>query len=1052
VTSDGKKRLHSRALRTFRAALVAFVSLWALYIVGINVFLSTSLFERVLDGDPQTIDIHYRRGWSVIPGRIHAEGLSIRGRDSHVEWILKLDRAEFDMSFLALTRTRFDVSRVHGHGISFRLRNRLDAPPTTPLEIAQAADLPSIDGLAPWSVRPASTNTSDVWSNAAYHLWTAHLENIVADDIREIWIDRGHFEGDARIDGRFYFKPLRKVDVGPTLVTIRSGRIHVGPFPIAEGLVGTVDAKVVPFDPRTAETAELLHGISASTELRAHCPDLGAVPYTLAGGTRITGPFEVRALSLRIESGVLANGTRIDLALPAARIEKQAQRLGGTVVATAEVEGGRFASRVEAAALVVSQSDALLATAPIAIVTADSRALDLAEPFGDLHVVVDIPRADLPDARPLEVYAPRGPSFAILAGSARGSTHVEAWLAEKRAAGRFTLRGDDVVLRLAKLRVRGQTTAAGSFASYRWDTGHVEDLSVGVDVPNGVLAYEREPLRALVDVAGLRLDAHAADIVVDDPLRTLEAQVVIPEGSIVEPGLLASYLPQGSDFRIRGGHGRFALDAQLDVVDHLARGTVDLHSKDLGFTFRDLVVTTALGARAQVHDWRWEQGDLALDRASVDVTNVVMTRAGRRGFTIRRMFVTAQSPRFDLTDPLAAVSFTANVEGADVRDATMINAFLPSSATIRFDAENGLFAAIATADVRHHVARAKLAASASGMGITDGKGRLLGDMAVQAAVSDWDLAKSTMTVGGVRVALTNVKGRLAPDRDTEVSAKRIEILAATPRLAIGKPTVRDLDAELVIEGAEIPDARALRAFIPEGSLFQIESGSARLSANLRIASTTATAKGQIELALSHAGIALDKTHLAGDFRIVANVSRFDPELATLDLGGSRVEMRNVSATGVSTPTTGWSGDLVFDQGSLTFAPKTIIDAGFRLEARDANPLFALVFKNDMPGVLEGRTSMDHLSASGRVTADANGLFLDELDARGGNMRAHGSYASEGGERRGAFIVEKGPFAVGIRLEPAVTLRFFALRGWLEGERKLVEKIRLDPSRKAKVGP
>ncbi|HEY8074406.1 MAG TPA: hypothetical protein VIF62_09855, partial [Labilithrix sp.] len=981
-----------------------------------------------------------------------AHGLSIRGRDSNVEWILKLDRADFDMSFLALTHARFDVSRVHGVGISFRVRSRLDAAPATPLEIAQAADLPSIDGLPPWSVRPPKKYSADVWSDADYHLWTAHLEHIVADDIREIWIDRGHFEGDARIDGRFYFKPLRKVDVGPALVTIRRGRVHVGPFPIADDLAGSVDATVTPFDPRTAGTPELLHAISASTELRARCPDLGAVPYTLPGGTRVTGPIELRALSLRLRSGVLADGTRVDVALPAARIAQGAHGLEGALIVDAQVADGRLASRVDASALDLSHDGRSLVTASRAIVTADSHDLDLADPFGDLHVVVDLGGTELLDARLLDAYVPKGTPLAILEGHAQGAAHVEAWLAERRAAGRFDFRAGDLALRLAKLRVRGQTLVQGSFASYRWETGHVEDADLRLEVQRGVLAYERDPRRPLVDVAGLQLDAHAADLVGADPLRTLEAHLAIAEGSIVEPGLLAAYLPKGSELRIRGGHGRFALAADLDIVDHLARGNVDVHSKDLGFTLRDLVLTASVRARAKVHDWRWEHGDLALDRASVDVTHVVMTRGGRHGFTIRHMLVTAQSPRFDLTDPLAAVAFTAEVGGADVRDPAMINAFLPDGATIRFDAEDGVFSAIATANVRRHVAHATIAASAANMGVTDGKARLLGDMTVQAVVADWDLAKSTMAVRGAHVELTNVKGRLTPDAVTQVSARRIAILAATPLLSIAKPSLTNLDAELVIDAAELPDARALRAFMPEKGVLQIESGSARLSASLRIASTTATAKGDVELVLSHAGIALDQTHFAGDFRLDVKVSEYDPALAKLDIGGTRLEMRNVSVASASTPTKGWSGDLVFDQASLTFAPSTVVDGGFRLEARDANPLYALVFRDAMPGVLVGLTPMDHLSASGRVTADVDGLFLDELDARGGGTRAHGSYASEHDQRRGAFILEKGPFAVGIRLYDGVTLRFFGLRHWLEHERTVVEDVRADdPSRKAKVG-
>ncbi len=38
-----------------------------LYLAGINIFLSTGLFEDLVDADPKTIDIHYERGWSIAP-------------------------------------------------------------------------------------------------------------------------------------------------------------------------------------------------------------------------------------------------------------------------------------------------------------------------------------------------------------------------------------------------------------------------------------------------------------------------------------------------------------------------------------------------------------------------------------------------------------------------------------------------------------------------------------------------------------------------------------------------------------------------------------------------------------------------------------------------------------------------------------------------------------------------------------------------------------------------------------------------------------------------
>ncbi len=175
------------------------------YLAGINVFLSTGLFESVVDGDPRAIDIHYERGWSFLPGRIHAENLSIRGRDGNVEWILRIDAVEFDVSLFALARQRFEVSRVHGRGISFRLRSRLDALEVTPEKVD---GLPDIAGFPRVPVRPYLQCTPEEWSDADYHLWTVKLGGVVAEDVREVWIDRQRFDGSASITGSFRLKPI----------------------------------------------------------------------------------------------------------------------------------------------------------------------------------------------------------------------------------------------------------------------------------------------------------------------------------------------------------------------------------------------------------------------------------------------------------------------------------------------------------------------------------------------------------------------------------------------------------------------------------------------------------------------------------------------------------------------------------------------------------------------------------------------------------------------------------------------------------------------------
>ena len=109
-------------------AVTALVAAFAAYLVGMNVFLRTRLFRDAITSSSGSLLVEYHSAYSLWPGRIHVEGLTIRGRDSSVEWIIRLDRCDFRVSFAALARRRFHASHVNGDGLSLRSGSARTAP------------------------------------------------------------------------------------------------------------------------------------------------------------------------------------------------------------------------------------------------------------------------------------------------------------------------------------------------------------------------------------------------------------------------------------------------------------------------------------------------------------------------------------------------------------------------------------------------------------------------------------------------------------------------------------------------------------------------------------------------------------------------------------------------------------------------------------------------------------------------------------------------------------------------------------------------------------
>jgi hypothetical protein len=1067
----------TRALVVAVLAVTVFCAV--VYAVAMNVFLSTSLFARVIDGQPDVIDIHFDRGWSVVPGHIHAKNLSIRGRDGDIEWILRLDSVEFDVAFHALAQQRFEASHVYGRGISFRLRQRLDAPPRS---LDEVANLPPIEGTGPYAVHPPPGPDLQKWSDAAYHLWTGHLEDVVASDVREVWIDNAHFVGSAKITGRFYFKPVRLADVGPIHIDVREGHVQTGDTIVVDRLAGaSADVRVFPFDPRTAHGMDLVRHVMLSATLHPTCPDIARLPLPMPDGMAMTGEADVSQLALVVREAALQEGTRVDATLPHAIVTRGEHRFTGAVALAGGVTGGDVLGpvpgRLDLLGRVTDLDVARTSdsSAPVGVflhvprttVAGDSRTLDLDALLTDMHLVVDVAGGVLPDVAALSAYVPEGTPLALTGGTGRVNAHLETWRTDKRAAGSANLHVDDLGLRLGKMRVRGTASADASFGTFPWATSRMQNVKLALHVKSGALASEQNPLVPLVRVFDLRVDTGAEDFELGDPLRNLRAVIVMDSGEIVAPDLLAAYLPKASEMHVLSERARFSLACELALANHRAGGTLDVTSKQLGFSFGDFHVGVDLRARARVHDWQWERGDLALDRADVDITNVSVYRPARvegagpgpspaagaapavPALSFARISLGAKSRHFSFGDPLEEVDLTAALVDAKVHDSSVVNAFLPSGAPFLFRADEGGFSSDIEAEVRDHVLRGTIALRAKNMGIGGKSLHIEGDADVAARVSSWDFAANTVGVDDAHVVLSRVTGGFhgapadasipalasanALDKP-DFRAETVELWAATPTLDLVKPTLQNVDGRVTIVGAELPDATVLQSFVPAGSIVGVEFGGARVAGNLEVSSTRHTAHGRLEVELPQTGIRFHETHLAGNFKVSALLLGYDPDRKVFDVSGSSVAMHDVQVTNASTDTSRWQGDAVFKDATLRLDPDPELDGKVTVEARDASPILAILLGNGLPKIFVGLTRMPHLSGAARLTMGSRNVALRDLDAHGGDISIEGLYVVAHDHRAGAFIVGKGPFSAGFALDDkGAHLRLFGLKGWLRDE-------------------
>jgi hypothetical protein len=456
----------ARVAHVGRVFLLILAGVYAVYLVAMNVFLSTSLFEKTVNADPMTIDIHFRRGWSVWPGLIHARDLSIRSRDSNVEFMLRIAQVRFQVSFIGLARQRFEASHVRGTGVSFRLRQRLDWGDLTPERLD---GLPPIRGLSSVPVRPYRQCTLADGSDADYALWTIDLEDVQADDTREIWIDRSRFEGPMAIHGRFYLKPIRAVEIGPVRVETRDVRFtHVG-TPWLEAIDATLGVTLPRFDPRPAGDG-LVRSLDVRADLHGVVPDLGRLPLPLPEGMQIRGAADVHVIDARFKDGALRAGSRVEATAPELIAERGEDRVTGALSVRGDV--AQQDDRVGVHGILgegrLSRGGQTAVVVPRLTANADFSRLAIDQPVKGMHVAVESADIEVPDLRALALYLPKDEDVKVERGHARADVHAEAWLDEARAMGRASMQAEDVDARASKLRLRGEVTTNGTVASYEW--------------------------------------------------------------------------------------------------------------------------------------------------------------------------------------------------------------------------------------------------------------------------------------------------------------------------------------------------------------------------------------------------------------------------------------------------------------------------------------------------------------------------------------------------------------------------------------------------------
>ena len=555
---------------------IGFIAIVAVsYLVVANVLLSTRLLRNAVSGSSLNFAIRgnstallldYDSAYSIFPGRVHVEGLRIRGRERTLEWLLTLDRADASISLVDLLRRRFHATRVSSSGFAIRLRLRLDRATATPgvidalPPIAGFADPPLLDG---GPEPPLLTDQN-------YDLWTVELEDVDVEHVREVWIQTWRSRGDTHVRGRLLFRPQRGLEVGPATVDANGVDFFYGKHVLATGLRGSVGAALHPFDLRRAKGLAVFDHVSYRGHLRGRAIIAAvlrlAAPRSGVDFKRCEGPVDARIV---LDHGKLAHGTRVLTEAADCEVATEGLILRAPIHTMVAVDRGLGTIETRVSDLRVSRFGVEQARATAIVATVKSRRLELARAFGDAHFTLEVAGAETNDIGAWTRFVPWASSFVTRSGKVTADVHADGSLVEGGVRATGAVAADDLTVRLGRGILVGTLAAHVELRRGTWNT-RAFDFSGSSVALRTVSASSRTGDATIFTVPSLT--AVAPRLVLAPSGLDGLVSVDLPRADLVDLGALRELLPLPSGLRIDGGKGEAKFHGDIELPSGSVRG------------------------------------------------------------------------------------------------------------------------------------------------------------------------------------------------------------------------------------------------------------------------------------------------------------------------------------------------------------------------------------------------------------------------------------------------------------------------------------------------
>ncbi|MDP2315259.1 MAG: hypothetical protein Q8P41_20340 [Pseudomonadota bacterium] len=498
-------------------------------LLGLNVFVNLWL-PVLLNLQPERVRITYDVAWMLIPGQVEVRQLRIRSQSPRDQLVIDADRASATVDLPLLVDRTFRAHTLRAQGVSFRFRVRTDAPQVPAGPPVAAIGLPGVEELKlpapppplvvappPLVVAPVAPRTPPIEGllnppvpapEAIYPpppgFWTVVLEDVVVEDLREIWLEDYHYVGDARVTAaEFVLQPTVHVSTKDAVLEFADGQVLLGEDAMLVGLHGKVDVRLDELRIADNVGRSVLGFLSVHAALDATVKNLDFLDFYLrkAPWFDLSGGAGDLHVDVKMDRGRFLEGS-----LLTARVDDIASRFlsysivgdGGVrfeVAAGADgapesrlaVDFGDYAITRDGDATPHVEGTGFRVSARTADVAMDA-------PFTALTVVLELPDSEIRDVGVYNAFLPRGIGLALQDGRGRVRGRLEVSTVGNVGHGELFVTGTRIRASLDELTLLG-------------------DVALHAVIPEGRVG------EGWYDISGSRLDLRNVSITSSSNLR-----------------------------------------------------------------------------------------------------------------------------------------------------------------------------------------------------------------------------------------------------------------------------------------------------------------------------------------------------------------------------------------------------------------------------------------------------------------------------------------------------------------------------------------------------